>query len=51
MTPVCTCGKPFTPTPSGRHTHRMLHGHTPTRDVPRTPDLDALWRELTKEKP
>lgn len=26
-TPLCECGKPFLDTTSGRHNHRLLHGH------------------------
>ena len=29
---TCKCGASFDPTPSGRNTHRILHGHTPVED-------------------
>jgi len=29
---TCKCGAGFDPTPSGRNTHRILHGHTPVED-------------------
>lgn len=25
---TCSCGMPYTDTPSGRHAHRVLHGHS-----------------------
>jgi len=30
---TCKCGAKFDPTPSGRHAHRQIHGHTPTEDT------------------
>jgi hypothetical protein len=29
---TCKCGANFDPTPSGRNTHRIIHGHTPVED-------------------
>jgi len=29
---TCKCGASFDPTPSGRNTHRQIHGHTPVED-------------------
>jgi hypothetical protein len=29
---TCSCGKPYEPTPSGRHTHRVLFGHAATEN-------------------
>jgi len=29
---TCKCGAKFDPTPSGRNTHRIIHGHTPVED-------------------
>lgn len=30
---TCKCGAEYDPTPSGRHAHRQIHGHTPTEDT------------------
>lgn len=30
-TETCGCGMPYTDTAAGRHTHRVLYGHGPSR--------------------
>lgn len=48
-TRLCSCGATYEPTPSGRLTHRTLHGHAPSEEKRRDVLIEAVRATVRKE--